>query len=102
MMSTPTLVQFLQATTAEPWMVWAVIMFVPPARGWGWLSRSALQLARRRIDHLCGNEFAQCSRDDVDAAAESARRQLACGNQPIGRCATDSEDGCSPGDSKQQ
>ena len=39
MMSTPTLVQFLQATTDEPWMVWAVIMFVPPARGWGWLSR---------------------------------------------------------------
>jgi len=64
--------------------------------------RSRVQLARRRIDHLCGNEFAQCSGDDVDAAAESPRRQLACGHQPIGRCATDSEDGRSPGDSKQQ
>jgi len=30
MMSTRTLVQFLQATTHEPWMVWVVVMFVPP------------------------------------------------------------------------
>ena len=47
MMSTPTLVQFLQATTDEPWMVWAVIMFVPPAREWGWLSRSAREFSWR-------------------------------------------------------
>ena len=84
-------------------MVCAVVMIDPTASRSGWLSRSVRELSwRTSIDHLCGNEFAQFSGDDVDAAAESPRRQLACGHQPIGRCATDSEDGRSPGDSKQQ
>ena len=47
MMSTPTVVQFPQATTDEPWMVWAVIMFVPPASRSGWVSRSAREFSWR-------------------------------------------------------
>jgi hypothetical protein len=47
MMSTPTLVQFLPATTGEPRMVWAVIMFVPPTSSSGWLSRSAREFSWR-------------------------------------------------------
>ena len=60
MMSIPTSVQFLQATTNEPWMVWAVTMFVLP------VSRSGLR-------SLSAREFSWRAGESITHAATSSR-----------------------------